>query len=197
MKKHIKIILFIILSLAQLAFPAQMIMSRENVLNKGQVFKFRIKPIDPVDNFRGNYLSIYFSDNRVPVSSNDNYSLNQTVYATVENDIDGFAKFTGVSSQIPEHRNYIKTKILYFDYETRAGEESKTTKLVPRAVYIKIPFERYYMAENKAKPAEEAYNKSLSERKEVYITVKIHNGDTVVENLYIDGEKIEDYLRHD
>jgi uncharacterized membrane-anchored protein len=194
MKNHLKIILFIVLALVQLAFPAHMIMSRENILNKGEVFKFRIKPIDPVDNFRGNYLSIYFNDNRVPVNNNDDYLLNQTVYATVQNGSDGFAQFTSVSKTIPESGNYIKTKILYFDYETKPREENKTTKLIPRGVYIKIPFERYYMAENKAKPAEEAYNKSLSDGKDVYITVRILNGDTAVENLYIDGEEIEDYL---
>ena len=65
-----------------------------------------------------------------------------------------------------------------------------------KAVYIKIPFERYYMDESKAKLAEEEYNKSLRDEKDVYATVRIHNGDAVVDGLYIDGYSIEDYLRN-
>ncbi len=180
MKKHLKIILFVLLSLIQLAIPAQMILGRENVLNNGEVFKFRIQPIDPVDNFRGNYLIINFNDNKIPVDDSRDYARNQTVYALVENDSDGFAHFTSVSLSVPQRGNYIRTKVLYSDSE---------------AVYIKIPFERYYMAEDKAKLAEEVYNKSLRNRKDVYVTVRIYDGDAAVDGLYIDGQRIEDYLR--
>jgi len=181
MNKNIKIILFIVLSLVQLAIPAQMILSREYILKNGEVFKFRIEPIDPVDYFRGNYLIINFNDNKIPVYNSKNYVSNQTVYARVENYSDGFAHFTGVSLSVPQSEYYVKTKVLYTDEE---------------AVYIKIPFERYYMDESKAKLAEEEYNKSLRDGKDVYATVRIHNGDAVVDGLYIDGYRIEDYLRN-
>lgn len=181
MNKNIKIILLIVLSLIQLAIPVQMILGREYVLKNGEVFKFRIKPIDPVDYFRGNYLIIYFNENRIPVYNSNDYTINQTVYAIVENNSDGFAHFTDVSPSIPKSGYYVKTKVLYTDGE---------------AVYIKIPFERYYMDESKAKLAEEEYNRSLRDEKDVYATVRIHNGDAVVDGICIDVYKIEDYLRN-
>lgn len=180
MKKHLKIIFFILLSLIQLAIPAQMILGRENVLDNGEVFKFRIQPVDPVDNFRGNYLIINFNDNKIPAADSRDYVTDQKVYALVENDSDGFAHFTSVSPSVPQRGDYIRTKVLYSDNQ---------------AVYIKIPFERYYMAEDKAKLAEEVYNKSLRDRKNVYAAVKIYDGDAAIDGLYIDGDRIEDYLR--
>ncbi|KNY30076.1 GDYXXLXY domain-containing protein [Pseudobacteroides cellulosolvens] len=181
MKKHLKIIFFILLSLIQLAIPAQMILGREKALNNGEIFKFRIEPVDPVDNFRGNYLIINFNDNKIPAVDSKDYVRNQTVYAFVENDGDGFTHFTSVSPAVPRRGNYIRTKVLYSDNE---------------AVYIKIPFDRYYMAEDKAKLAEEVYNKSLRNRKDVYVSVRIYDGDAAVDGLYIDGERIENYLRN-
>ena len=43
----------VVVAAAQLAVPAWMIAGRELTLREGQVFKFRTRPVDPADAFRG------------------------------------------------------------------------------------------------------------------------------------------------
>lgn len=196
MKKHLKLYLFIILIVIQIFIPAQMIFSRQITLNAGKEFKFRVMPVDPYDPFRGRYLSIRVKNDEIPVDGEYDYRDNQTVYVSVENNSEGYAEFTGVSPHPPKSGDYIKTKVDYILYDNHTiSIDGKARRLKPSAVRIRVPFERYYMPETKAPLAEKMYNEKVREENEdVYVTVRILNGMSVLDKLFIEGKTIEQYL---
>src|SRR5436190_844775 len=57
----LRILIFGVVVLAQLAVPAAMIWQREQTLNHGRVWKFRTAPVDPVDVIRGRYIALRFA----------------------------------------------------------------------------------------------------------------------------------------
>ena len=190
MKNNIKLSLFIILVVLQLLIPAQMILSRELALRYGQEYKFRVEPADPYDPFSGRYLHINVKDSKVTVGDDREYYSNQVIYVLIENDIDGFARFSGVSQTAPQSGAYIKTKVLYSNYEDFTGFQDKQT------IHFQVPFDRYYMPENDAPEAEKLYNEKIAgnNNKEVFVTVKLHRGTAVLDKLYIGDKTIEEYL---
>jgi|GEM_PF-2234031 len=68
----------------------------------------------------------------------------------------------------------------------------------PRArIHVKLPFDRYYMEENMAPRAEQAYwdhsrNRALER---MSVTVRILNGQGLIENLWIGDRTIGEYLK--
>jgi uncharacterized membrane-anchored protein len=63
-------------------------------------------------------------------------------------------------------------------------------------VYLQFPFDRYYMDEHVAPAAEAAYwEHSRGEVHDVYVTVRVKDGNAVVEELFIAGTSIGEFLR--
>ena len=71
--KNIIIILFLLVALAQLFVPAQMIYNQEDILDTGKLVKFQCEPIDPNDPFRGKYITLNFKENRIKVKNFKNW----------------------------------------------------------------------------------------------------------------------------
>ena len=47
--KMLRILIFGVVALAQLAVPATMVWQRDQTLKQGRIWKFRTAPVDPVD----------------------------------------------------------------------------------------------------------------------------------------------------
>ena len=60
-------------------------------------------------------------------------------------------------------------------------------------VTLQLPFDRYYMKESRAPEAERSYNRRAQGEK-AWVTVRIREGHAVLEELYIDGLPIREYL---
>ena len=59
-------------------------------------------------------------------------------------------------------------------------------------ITIEYPFERFYMEEFKAKPAEDAYRDSFEkENTTAYALVYVKNGEAVLENVFINNVPIQ------
>ena len=52
----LRLIIFLVVALAQISVPASMIWKRQRTLREGRLWKFRTAPVDPVDAMRGRYL---------------------------------------------------------------------------------------------------------------------------------------------
>lgn len=65
----LKIILLIVLFAIQLAIPGYMIFEQNQILTEGTAYKFKTRPIDPYDPFRGRYVTLAFEANQevIPV----------------------------------------------------------------------------------------------------------------------------------
>jgi len=182
-KRRVIFIIFIVVVLVQIGFLFFMIRRRENTLNQGMEFRFKIAPVDPYDPVRGRYLALSIDERQVAVPDTDDYQRNQKVYAILDIDKEGFAKIARLSPERPLYDNYLKTEVAYISVD-------KGT------VFLDLPFKRYYMEEFEAPRAEKVYREKRKDTHvNMYITVRVKNGFGVIEGLYIDGAHIREYGR--
>ena len=183
MKTRLIIGLFLCVAFAQIVIPLSMIAKRESVLKNGVQFKFKTAPIDPYDAFRGRYVALRIEGNYVPTIKELRLSSGQTVYALIDIDNQGFAKFTTVATNRPHGKSYIQTKVRYI-----SGDK----------VYLDLPIDRYYMEEKVAPAAERIYRQHAQrDKQDAYVVVRIKDGFAVVENLFVGGQRIEDAVRQE
>ncbi len=177
------IALFILLALIQIAIPAQMILYRESILNKGEAFKFKTIPIDPADPFKGKYISLNYANENVR-TKNRGIKSNQDIYITFEIDSLGFVKPTDALTEVPESGYYVKAKAQFYDYSDKS------------MLYFDYPFDEFYMNENKAYEAEVAYRIAQTDSlpNNAYALVYIKNGDAVLDNVFINDIPIVEYI---
>ncbi|MCT4590632.1 MAG: GDYXXLXY domain-containing protein [Carboxylicivirga sp.] len=184
-KRKIIIAAFILVVLAQLFVPAQMIWNREQVLSKGQEFKFQTRPIDPNDPFRGKYVRLRIEENTFTANDKSYWQEGEEVYVTLINDEAGFIKIAGVSKYEPQNQAYVKGKIDDIPYGN-----SYTIRL-------KYPFDRYYMEESKADDAEKIHRDSARDTINLtYALVSILDGEAVLKDVMINEQSIREIVKN-
>jgi hypothetical protein len=108
-------------------------------------------------------------------------AMNQKVYAQLAEDEQGFARIVNVTANRPSGEAYVQCRV---------------NSLTDSLVFLQFPFDRYYMDEQAAPAAEAAYREhSRREVRDVYVTVRVKDGDAVLEELYIEGMPIREFLR--
>lgn len=180
-KKNI-ILLFALVVLAQLYIPLQMIFNQEDIIKTGTEFKFKTEPIDPNDPFRGKYIILNYKERKIPVKNVKKWDYNQTVFAELGKDKNGYAKIILISKNKPQKKsNYFTAKISFIN----------TYK--DNYILLDIPFDRFYVNENKAKKAETTYVESMVDQKnKTYALVAIKNGEAVIKDVRINEVSIRD-----
>lgn len=178
--KKLLLSLFLFVALAQIFVPAKMIYNQEEILEKGTVYKFETAPIDPNDPFRGKYITLQYQANTIEVLNGDDWEKNENVYVILTKDENGFAKIQSLSKVKPlKTVDFVKAKINH-SFLRRKNK-----------IVVDYPFNRYYMKETKAKNAEDVYRQaSLDNRKNAFALVYILNGETVLDDVIIDGKSI-------
>jgi len=188
-KRTITFSAFILLAIVQLYVPISMTLSSEKVLKNGKAFKFNAEPIDPTDPFRGKYITLRFQESRISVQDTNTWSRGEYIYLTLENTNEGFAKVASVSKQEPTNtEDFLRAKVRY--------NVSPVKGNLYNMINIEYPFERYYMEESKAYDAELAYRKiSRDTTQQAYAMIKVNNGESVLEDFFIDDQPIIQYLK--
>ena len=183
MNKKVTIALFVFLVLIQLAVPAVMISKRELTLRNGEKFKFATAPIDPYDAFRGRYVHLNFAVSEVPLPSGLDIEHGEWVYAHLQKDRNDFAQITNLTTTPPSERSYLKVKVRYIN---RSKKE----------VNLDFSFDRYYLEEDVAQMAEKYYQQ-LTRKQQLasYAIVRVDDGFAVLEELYLDGQPILEYVK--
>jgi len=176
-------LLFLVVAVAQLFVPAQMIMGQETVLTQGKAYKFKTHPVDPSDPYRGKYITLRYDMNRAP-NKGLTWERNEEIYVYIKEDSLGFAEMVEVSkSPINSNNDYViaQARRSYKDYNQ---------------VFFDLPFNRFYMNENKAKPAEDAYR--IAQRDTIpnntYGLVYVKDGEAVLKDVIINEVSIADYV---
>jgi uncharacterized membrane-anchored protein len=185
MKSRWTLALFAIVATAHLAVPAGMILKREITLRHGRAYLFRTRPVDPYDAFRGRYVWLGFEQDHAPWHADKRAVYKNKVYAVIEVAPDGFAVVREVRPQPPAVGEYLEVRVNHWGWNSDS-------------VYFTMPFDRYYMEETKAPAAEQAYwehNRRGQTNQNTYAIVRIRNGESVLENLYVDGKPIAEFLR--
>ena len=177
--RNILIVVFIIVSVVQLAVPANMIYKYQQILAHGKLFKFKIAPVDPSDPFRGKFVRLRMDEDRIKVDTLNHWQRNEIVYLKIEIKSDGFVRVLDLSRDKPASGgDFIKARV---DYET------------DNSVVIEYPFNKYYLEESKAPEAERVYFKASGDSsKTSFVTVNVIDGDAVLNDLIISGKSIKD-----
>lgn len=175
--KYLVLAAFVALCLMQIATPVYMAWLWEDVLQRGEPMKWRTAPVDPYDALRGRFIALAFKENKGPLSGDSSLESGRMAYAAVAVNEAGEAVITGVSSQPPAGR-YVKVKVWY----TQGSQ-----------VHVELPFNRYYVPEDIAPAAEKAYQSKAGQ--DGIAVVRLKNGYGVVEQLYIGGKPLRDYIK--
>ena len=176
-------IVFAAAVVAQLAAPGSMIYRSEKTLREGQAFKFKTAPVDPYDAFRGRYVALSFENAEAPEGPpGRQIGYDVEVYALLENGPDGFARFRAATLEPPDSGAYLKVRTTY--------------SWKPNIVALRLPFDRFYMPEELAPKAETAYREhSRRGQQDAYAVVRVRDGVGVIENVYVAGQPISEFVR--
>lgn len=178
--KNLRLIIFIVVALAQISVPASMIWKRQHTLSEGRVWKFRTAPADPIDVVRGRYLTFRFAAETFP-RAEPLPLLDEMLYVSLKEDAEGFAVVDEVSNEARTGENVVRADN-YGQYEGQ--------------MRIRFPFDTLWVTEASAAAAERAYTEhSRRAHLDAYVTVRVRDGDAAVEDLYLGGLPLREYLR--
>ncbi len=179
---NLKAMVSIAVIAVQLAIPAFMLRNHLNILANGELYRFKAEPFDPYDAMRGRYM-VFSVDNEVEhYDGSPEVGNGQVVFAVIGKDNEGFAVIDHVTLSRPDNAGYIKT-VAYYDF--LPGNKNR----------VALPFNRFYMNEYKTKRAQKLYfDHTKTEESGTYVTVRVLNGKTAVENLYLADKPIEKYF---
>lgn len=170
---------FALLVVAQCVVPAMRIVKFETVLRKGVPYRFRCRPVDPFDAFRGRYVRVFPELGSV-VWRGEKLRRGATVYVALRQGCDGFAEPTEATLTPPPSGDYIAGYHLW-----SATDDT---------IRVELPFDRYYMPENLALHAEKAYREGVS-GSNAWLVVRVKDGAGVIENLYVNGRPVAEVAR--
>ncbi len=177
------VLLILAVATVQLAVPASMLLGRERTLREGEVFHFRAAPVDPYDAFRGRYVWLSVGDMTAPMpTASVTRARNRTIYVSLGRDEAGFAVATRADLARPGTGAYVRTR----------------QRIYPgmNAVTVRLPIERYYLPEDEAPAAEQAYRMhSRVGTNPAVVVVRVRNGDLVIEDLLVEQQPIREWLR--
>lgn len=180
---RLRLPLFVLLAVVQLAVPAAMIAGRERVLATGEVFRFRTAPVDPYDAFRGRYVALGFPDAEAVLPAGQKPPRRgERVYVELERDDEGFARLGTFRRERPEAGPYLRLRVLW---------------TADDRVSLELPFDRYYLEEPLAPEAERLYREHSGggDRRTAWVAVRVLDGRAAIEELYVGGVPIRDFVR--
>jgi len=181
MSRKLSFILFVCLAVAQVGVPVGMIARREWTLAHGERLRFRLRPVDPVDAFRGRYVALAFEGDTLAGPPGVKVRKGQRVYVLLSEDEQGFVKPSSLSLERPRSGRYVAARVRY---QQNGGR-----------VRVRLPFDRYYMEEAAAPEAERIARNARTTGGTAYATVRVLRGFGVVEELYINGVPIGEMVR--
>jgi uncharacterized membrane-anchored protein len=183
--RRIKLALFVALAIVQLAVAAGAIIRSEVALRSGEVYRFRLQPVDPVDAFRGRYVALRFVLDRAPVDDGTPSLRPQKICVPLTVDDEGFARFGPVSLEPPAAKDYLRLRS-GVDFIDDSGD---------RMVSVALPFRRYYMPEELAREVDRSMWRRG--RRPAWVTVRVWGGVGVIQELWIDGVPVREWLAGD
>ena len=165
---------FAVLGLAFVAQLAQlgMVFGRAELASRGEEYRFRTAPVDPVDAFRGRYVRLNFPGETLPLPEGVAVADGSDMFATLERDAEGFARFVALHGEAPPGRDAVPVEI---------------TSTTERTATVRLGFDRFYLPEYEA-PRVEARMRELGGRAVAVVRV---NGDrAVLADLLVDVEAL-------
>ena len=173
-----------LLILVQLGWPLQIIYQYESVFKHGQLYRFKIQPVDLVDPFQGRYIKLSTKEHSIRLESKFEPTIyNSWGYASIAVDPQGFAYFDQWHSTPPDNQtDYIRTKSLgYNKYEASRSKRLR----------IEIPYDSFYVQKTK-EPRPERINHEVTHEQDSWANVRIYKGKVAIEDVFVKGQSLND-----
>lgn len=182
MNKYIYTFLLVLLFSIQIFVPAQMIYQQEDALVTGTAYKFKTRPIDPSDPFRGKFVVLNYEIDSFETSEEGWSDYHGNVFVYLQTDAEGYAEVKTVS----------KTALNILDDYVIAKSDYNYNGTI---VNFDLPFNRFYMNEKKAYDAEISVRQAqIDTTKICYGLVYVKDGTAVLENVFIDNTPLQEYV---
>lgn len=186
-----KTLLFALACLAQLAVPLSLVWQHERTRSEGTAWRFQTAPVDPGDPFRGRYVRLAYAAEQtaVPMADSGLVYMRQDarMYAELAAGADGYARLVRLHQQRPAAGEYVDVFLSHMDFQERPDGAVEPAR-VP-AAFVHLPFDRYYLPEDRAPAVEEAYMRASREAQaRTWAEVKVRSGHAVLTGLVLDGK---------
>lgn len=188
MKKQLTIFGFLILVLIQLGVIYNVIYKEEQVINKGKAYKFLTQPIDPTDPFRGKFITLRYKMDSYKTAID--WKRGEDVYVYLKDSL-GFAAIDTISkNSLDVKKDFVVAKA------TWSNNFNILKKNSVKKVHFKLPFNRFYMEEFKANPAEVLTQQRVGDSlvKNVYSLVYVNQGKAVLQDVFVNEIPIKDFV---
>ena len=182
MNRTIRLVLLIVVAVVQLAVAGGAIVRYELTLRDGESLRFRVRPIDPVDSFRGRYVALTFEANRAEIPEGLEIPSRDWVFVPLVVGPDGFARLGAVSHSRPSSGPYLRLRS-GVEWEDEDGR---------RVIWVNLPFRRLYMKEELASETERAMWRRG--RREASVVVLVRDGVGVAKDLFIENTPVREWI---
>jgi len=185
MPRMLRLALLAMVFVAQLAYPAFLLFRHERTLAGGDSMSFPCRMTDAAVALQGRYMVLDCPPLCAPTPPGERFLPGERVYVRFARDPEGLARPAGASRERPDQGIYLRTRV--------AGwSEAK-------GVAIDLPFDRYYLGEELATLAAQAFGRGGDKKVELEarIDVRVRNGRAVLEELYVGGLPVRDYLERE
>ncbi len=198
--------LFIAFAALIVLIPVYVAISSHNVLSNGKLYKFKPMAYDPFDPFRGKYLRINYETNGIPTEFD--FDDRDDVYVSIGVDKEGFAFFEEGFKSPPKGKSYLHTTVVGSNFadgisdelqefleEEEFGSLDLENTDTRQRINVKIPnnMNKYFINENDALKAERVFAR---EQENIYIGVRILDGEARLEDIYVHDQPILEYLHN-
>lgn len=177
---------FAVVCAAQLAVPAMMIRAYETTLAEGRRYKVRCDPFNLDGAVQGRYvwLSLEIPAPRGYVPEGNEWR--RMWWATLEEGEDGFARASELHDEPPAGAAAVRVRY--------GGQQVDPETNRPGEPVLRLALDRYYLSE--ANPASERASREslLGAGPGWYATIRVLGGTAVIEDLYVAGVSIEEYI---
>ena len=187
---------FALVCVAQVAVPASLIVKHEQTRATGSVWRFQTAPVDPSDPFRGRYVQLAFAVDRTPVPMADParawIDSESRVYAELAAGPDGYARLVRIHESRPQGDvEYIDVFAQHM-HSPQATADGAPPEPLPPALFVRLPFDRYYLPEARAPEVERAYwDASRKAQANTWAEVRVRDGHAVLTGLVLDGKPVD------
>lgn len=176
--------------MAQIAVPASMVVQHRQTIATGTAWRFQTAPVDPNDPFRGRYVRLNFAAAReaVPMANSGMiYIANDTrMYAELATDPNGFAHLVRLHEGRPASGDYLDVFV-----RNMQTPDDRKNKNQPAAAFVRLPFDRYYLPEDRAQAVEREYAEaSRNAQENTYAEVRVLEGHAALISLVLKGSAV-------
>lgn len=187
--KTLLLIAFILVAMAQLFVPYQMIRTQAGFAETGTEFKFKTgNRFNPNFNgigsdLSGKFIWLKFREDQIQIGDKKDWENIQNAYVEFTTDSAGFAKILSVATIKPVSRNEWVRARVNVDWKD-------STRL-----QIFYPFNKYYIQDTKSKMVESVIKNRLCDTlKTNYLKIKIKENQFVAGDLVIDGVPFKEMI---